>query len=78
MATITDTWTLISPTGVLVQKFGSKVLSLTYASTTPTTEDGFSMTMSGPQQFPAVAGKSIYAKARTGKTVSISYEVVAA
>jgi hypothetical protein len=72
MATITDTWTEISTAGVILQKHGSHRLSLAYANDLGSIADDFSVSERTAQLFPAVTGKTIFARAPAGKVVSIT------
>ncbi len=75
---ITDTWVEIASagSGALVQKFGGGSLTVCYAGSTPVGgEPRFAATDNDPHVYPAVAGKAIHVRA-TGKSVSVSYEVI--
>jgi hypothetical protein len=76
MATITDSWTELSTTGLLIQKQGTVPVALAYAATSGGIVDTFGVHNNNPQLFPSIDGKNIYAKTQTGKTEEITFEAL--
>jgi len=67
---LTESWTqLTTGTGALIQASGTGKVSIVYAATTPTTEDGFSINKTDAQVYPAIAGKNMYAKSNINGAV---------
>ena len=59
---ITNAWSKVSSSAVLIQNTDAKPVSMCYASTTPTTELTFALLTGQKRNFPKVLGKSLYAR----------------
>jgi len=73
---ISNTWVEVASAGCILQKSGTNTLMLAYAVAAPVTESTFSISHNLTQIFPAVAGKTLWAKSTEGD-VNISVEDLA-